>query len=86
MYTFQVGMPFKQKNLKKFLWFINLSLGISSLSHIGNRVNHNALDEGSDSDKNRTSHGLNNIDLKKDKPRANNHGHIRPSSAEVLLD
>ena len=64
-----------------------LILGISSLSHIGNRYsNNNTLDESTDSDKNKLSNGYNDSDLKKEKHRLINNNHIRPSSAEVLID
>ena len=62
-------------------------LGISSLSHVGNRSsNNNALDDSIDSDKNRLSNGNSDFDFNKRNHKLINNNHIRPSSAEVLID
>ena len=62
-------------------------LGISSLSHVGNRSsNNNALDDSIDSDKNRLSNGYSDSDFNKQNHKLINNNHIRPSSAEVLID
>ena len=64
----------------------DIILGISSLSHVGTRSNNNTLDESTDSDRKKLSNGYNHLDSKNEKHRIINNNHIRPSSAEVLID
>lgn len=62
-------------------------LGISSLSNVGNRSsNNNALEDSIDSDRNRLSNGYGDSDFNKQNHKLINNNHIRPSSAEVLID
>ena len=66
---------------------LGLILGISSLSNVGNRSsNNNALEDSIDSDKNRLSNGYGDSDFNKQNHKIINNNHIRPSSAEVLID
>lgn len=66
---------------------LNSISGISSLSHVGNRSsNNNALDDSIDSDKNTLSNGYRDSDFNKQNHKLINNNHIRPSSAEVLID
>ena len=69
--------------IQKGLAFI---LGISSLSHAGNRTNQTGLNESTDKEKIMLSDPYREVDLTKEKQRINNNNHIRPSSAEVLID
>ena len=53
---------------------------------MGTRTHQNALDESTDNEKRIILNSYQEVDLKKEKHRLNNNNHIRPSSAEVLID